>query len=127
MRWIAFGAVGALAFAVHYAVTIAVVEWGHGAPVAGTLAGYLCALGASWLGQSRLTFAQAPRQARTRLRFLLTSLCGCALNGAGYAALLHYTSLDYRVALVLVIATVAVVTWILFHRWVFIDARARFA
>ncbi len=127
MRWVAFGAVGALAFAVHFAVTVVVVEWCHGPPVAGTLAGYLCALGASWLGQSRLTFADAPRHARTRLRFLLASLCGFTLNGAGYAALLRYTSLDYRVALVLVIVTVAVLTWTLFRRWVFTGAEARFA
>lgn len=127
MRWLAFGAVGALAFAVHYAVTLVVVEWGHGPPVAGTLAGYLCALGTSWLGQSRLTFADAPRHARTRVRFALTSLCGFALNGTGYAALLRYTSLDYRVALVLVILSVAVVTWILFRRWVFSGAAVGFA
>ena len=127
MRWVAFGAVGAMAFAVHYAVTIVVVERGHGPPVAGTMAGYLCALGASWMGQSRLTFADAPRDAQTRLRFVLASVCGLALNGAIYGALLRFTSLDYRLALVLVIFTVAALTWVLFRRWVFSPATARIA
>jgi putative flippase GtrA len=127
MRWIAFGAVGALSFAVHYAVAIVTVEWGHGPPVAGTMAGYVCALGTSWLGQSRLTFADVPRDAQTRARFVLTSLCGLALNATIYAALLRYTSLDYRVALVLVISGVAVLTWMLFRRWVFSDAGVRMA
>jgi putative flippase GtrA len=127
MRWIAFGAVGAFAFAVHFGVTIAVVEWGHGSPVVGTVVGYLLALGASWLGQSRLTFAHAPHDEHTPLRFVTASLCGLALNAAGYAALLRLTSLDYRVALGIVMITVAVVTWNVFRRWVFIDTRTGFA
>ena len=61
MRWILFGAVGALAFAVHFGVAVAVVEWGHGAPGVGNVVGYLCALGTSWLGQSRLTFTDGTR------------------------------------------------------------------
>src|SRR5689334_13351958 len=127
MRWILFGAVGALAFVVHFGVAVAVVEWGHGAPGVGNVVGYLCALGTSWLGQSRLTFTDAPRQGWAPLRFVATSVCGFVLNAAAYAALLRYTSLDYRVALALVMTAVAVLTWLLFRHWVFPGARAGYA
>ncbi len=127
MRWIAFGVVGAFAAALHFSIATAAVEWLRLPPLAANVIGYCCALAVSWLGQSRLTFAGAVRDGRAARRFLLTSLSGLALNTLGYAALLHWTGLDYRLALLLVLATVALLTWMAFHRWVFIDTRTRYA
>ena len=73
----------------------------------------------SYAGQSRLTFPDATRQRHNFIRFVATSLCGFTLNFLSYAALLRWTSLDYRVSLVIVLTGVSAVTYLLLSRWVF--------
>lgn len=125
MRLVAFALIGATSAAVHFTVAVAVVTLAGSAPMAGNIDGYGVALITSWLGQSRLTFREAPRSTWTPVRFALTSLSGFALNAMAYAALLRWTTLDYRVSLAIVLMSVALLTWVLCDQWVFAGSRAR--
>lgn len=125
MRLVAFVLVGVFAAAVHFTVAVAVVTLAGWPPMAGNIVGYGVALMTSWLGQSRLTFRGAPRTAWTPVRFMLTSLSGFALNAMAYAALLHWTTLDYRLSLAIVLMSVALLTWVLCDLWVFAGSRVR--
>jgi putative flippase GtrA len=125
MPLVAFGLVGAFAAAMHYIVAVAVVTLAGTPPMVANIDGYCVALITSWLGQSRLTFREAPRTAWTPVWFALTSLSGFALNALAYAALLRWTTLDYRVSLAIVLLSVAVLTWTLCNLWVFAGSRVR--
>lgn len=127
MRLVSFGAVGALAAGVHFLAATVAVEALRIPPQAANVAGYACALAVSWLGQSRLTFADGDRSRLAPLRFLATSLAAFGLNAIAYGLLLRWTSLDYRLALLLVIGGVAMLTWLAFRHWVFRGARAGYA
>jgi len=127
MRVISFGAVGALAAGAHFLVSTLAMEAARTPPQAANVMGYACALGVSWLGQSRLTFADSERGGLAPLRFVATSLVGFGLNALAFGALLRWTALDYRLALVLVLATVAALTWFTLRHWVFPGARNHYA
>ena len=124
---VSFGAVGAFAAGVHFLVATLVVEVARMPPQSANVIGYACALGVSWLGQSRLTFAGAGRSGLAPLRFVATSLAGFGLNALGFGALLRWTTMDYRLALLLVLGTVAASTWLALRHWVFPGARTGYA
>ena len=116
---IPFAVVGLLAAAVHYSIAVAGVMLLNISPLASNVCGYLVALLVSYLGQSRFTFAAAARPPQTFLRFTIVSFSGFALNYLSYAALLRWTSIDYRVALLLVLIGVAGCTYFILSKWVF--------
>ncbi len=116
---------GVLAAATHFGVAVALVSMGHWPPLLANVGGYLVALIVSYQGQSRLTFAGSSPGDRRLLKFTVTSLTAFALNSAAYAALLRWTSLDYRIALALVLVSVAVATYAALSLWVFIETPAR--
>ena len=122
---VTFVLMGAVAAAVHFSVAVAAVSLVGSSPTAGNFIGYIVALATSWIGQSRVTFRDAPRTAWAPARFVLTSVCGFGLNATAYAALLRWTSLDYRYCLAIVLTSVALLTWLLFDLWVFPDRRTR--
>jgi putative flippase GtrA len=119
VRLLPFGLVGAFAALVHYSVAIASVALLHFHPQVGNVCGYLVALVVSYLGQSRFTFPDAERRSNNFLRFTITSLSAFLLNALAYAALLRWTSLDYRIALFLVLLGVAAFTFLVLNKWVF--------
>jgi putative flippase GtrA len=114
-----FFVVGAIAAAVHYFSVIALVSVAHLPPWLANIPAYCIALAVSYLGQSRLTFNVSKDTAGQTLRFAITSAGGLVLNCTAYAALLHFTRLDYRLALVVVIAGVAALSFICMRHWVF--------
>lgn len=118
-RILPFGFVGALAGAVHYCAALAIVAEFGLSPQIGNVGGYIIALFVSYYGQSRWTFQHAERRLANFLRFICTSLAGFALNFLLYAALLRWTAIDYRIALLLVIGSVAALTYALLKIWVF--------
>lgn len=120
-----FVAVGCAAAAVHFAGVVVLVEWLHWPPLAANVAGWLVAFVVSFLGQWRLTFASRGTPWRHALpRYFLLSLGGFAANEGAYAVLLHLTPLPYQVALGIVLLAVAVMTYLLGSRWVFLRTRA---
>ena len=114
-----FVVVGCTAAAVHWAVVVALVDGGM-RPLLANPIGWFVAFWLSWAGHHWLTFAHAQASAwRSLPRFALVSFAGFAVNEAAYAVLLHRTGLGYALALAIVLALVAVLTWIASRRWAF--------
>jgi putative flippase GtrA len=124
-RYVLFAVVGATAAMTHFSVAVALVSGCNWSPQIANVGGYLVALFVSYQGQSRLTFAGSQPASRHLLKFILTSLSAFAINAMAYAALLHWTALDYRVALALVLVSVAVATYAALRFWVFLDPSTR--
>ena len=119
MRLVAFAFVGLVAAAVHYLLAVFCVSALEFSPQTGNAGGYAVALLVSYLGQSRLTFAFADAGRHTFARFATVSGCGFGLNSIGYALLLRWTILDYRLSLILVLMASAAVSYLLQSYWVF--------
>lgn len=116
---VAFGAVGATAFLVHFGVVAATVPLGV-APLIANVLGFLAAFAVSFVGHGRWSFPAEGRPVAPALkRFAVVAVGGFVLNETAYAALLRATSLDYRVALVLVLVGVAALTWLAGRYWAF--------
>ena len=119
MRPVKFAFVGLVAAAVHYLLAVFCVSVLAFSPQAGNAGGYAIALLVSYLGQSRLTYAFVSGRRLTFARFATVSGCGFALNSMGFALLLRWTTLDYRLALILVLMASAAVSYLLLSNWVF--------
>lgn len=57
-------------------------------------------------------------------RFFAVSCLSFLANEALYFALLHYTALDYRIALIVVLIALAAVTFILSKTWAFQESES---
>lgn len=123
LRGVRFAAVGTFAAATHFCVAVAFVSFVHWSPQLANVAGYAVALLASYLGQALWTFEQRGVSVTHFAKFAVTSLSGFIINAAAYAALLRWTHLDYRIALVLVLMLVAALTFLGLSKWVFAAPR----
>jgi putative flippase GtrA len=114
-----FGLVGMAALVVHWLVVVILVPLAL-VPLVANMFAFLVAFQVSYFGHRRWTFAAThlPMQ-QTLPRFLLVALASFALNEVCYALLLYYTSLDYRVSLLLVLALVASLTFVTSKKWAF--------
>ena len=115
-----FGVVGVAALLVHLAsVALWWVPAGLPPLVANVLA-FLLAFSVSYLGHRHLTFRAGHVAHRQSLpRFFVVAGLGFAVNESLYFLLLHYTRLDYRLALLIVLGMVAAMTFILGKWWAF--------
>ena len=116
---LAFGVVGGAAFLVHFAVVAIIVPLGL-PPLAANLLGFLSAFSISFVGHGRWSFpAEGRPVAPALVRFAAVAVAGFVLNESAYAALLAWTTLDYRLALFLVLCGVAGLTWLAGRYWAF--------
>ena len=116
---VAFGAVGGAAFLVHFAVVAVTVPLGV-VPLLANVFGFLAAFAVSFVGHARWSFPAEGRPVAAALkRFAAVAVSGFVLNEIGYAGLLRVTSLDYRVALFIVLCAVAGLTWLAGRYWAF--------
>ena len=114
--------VGAVAIAMHFSVVVLLVPLGV-APLAANVAAFLAAFAVGLAGNYRwLVRARAPRPAVALRRFAVVAGVGFGLNEASYAALLTDTAIDYRIALLLVLAAVAALTSVAAREWAFAEA-----
>lgn len=115
-----FGVVGVSAMAVHLAsVALLLVPMGL-SPLVANVVGFLLAFQVSHAGHRHLTFRRGDVPAsRSRGRFFLVAVGSFLVNEALYALLLHYTALDYRIALAIVLVAVAVLTYVAARQWAF--------
>ncbi|MCY1537435.1 GtrA-like protein [compost metagenome] len=89
-------------------------------PLTANLLGFLPAFKVSYWGHRLKTFnAGAVSHTLALPRFFLVACLGFALNEAVYFLLLRFTQLDYRPALLLVLAAVAALTFLLGRLWAF--------
>ena len=115
-----FIAVGCVAAAVHFGVVVALVQRTGLSPLWANCAAWGVALGVSFAGHWRLSFAdqQAPL-GRAARRFVALSAAGFAVNETVYALLLRYSTAGYQAALAITLALVAVGTFLLSRHWAF--------
>jgi putative flippase GtrA len=115
-----FGIVGVSAMLVHLgSVALVLVPLGLPPLVANVFA-FLLAFQVSHLGHHRFTFSAADAPVRrSRRRFFLVAVSSFLVNEALYALLLHFTELDYRVALGIVLVAVAALTFVSARQWAF--------
>lgn len=117
-----FGLVGAAAFLLHFSVVSVLVPLGlH--PLLANVAGFAAAFSLSFVGHSRLSFP-AGRSSRpwALQRFFVVAVAGFLANESLYGALLGFTPLGYRAALVIVLVTVAASTYLASRYWAFAHA-----
>ena len=115
-----FIAVGVLSAAVHFCAVVVAVEQAWLAPLWANLAGWLLAVGFSYGGHRRWTFAdQAAPGVRSAARFFALSAAGFAINEIAYALLLRHGGLGYQAALAIVLLGVAGITYLLSRAWAF--------
>jgi putative flippase GtrA len=120
-----FGVVGISALLVHFLLVSVILVPAGLAPLIANILGFLLAFQVSYWGHRRLTFQAGHIAHRQALpRFFAVSCLSFCVNEALYFSLLHYTSLDYRAALLLVLFTVAALTFVLGKLWAFAGATA---
>lgn len=115
-----FAVVGVTAMLVHLGtVSLMFVPWGiH--PLVANVLGFLIAFQVSHAGHRVFTFTTSTATVNnTRIRFFAVAVGSFLVNEALYAALLHFTTLDYRVALAIVLVVVAALTFFLARNWAF--------
>lgn len=118
---VAFGLVGSAAAAVHFSIVSLVVPLGP-PPLLANVIGFAGAFGVSFAGHNYWSFPAAGRpKRRAALRFLLVACTSFALNETLYWLVLR-TGLDYRLALLLVLGAVALLTLLASRYWAFADA-----
>lgn len=119
-RPIRFIAVGCAAALTHLAVVMALVTQLGLAPLAANIAGWMVAFVVSFAGHYRITFmAQHAPALRAFMRFFLVSAIGFTINEIAYAVLLRWTWLPYDAALALVLAGIAMATYLASRHWAF--------
>lgn len=118
---LAFGVVGCIAAGVHFGIVSLIVPLGL-PPLAANVVGFGGAFGVSFAGHNYWSFPSPQRtKHRAAARFFVVACSSFALNETLYWAVLR-TGLDYRVALLIVLGTVALVTLLLSRYWAFGDA-----
>lgn len=114
-----FALVGVAATAVQVVVSL-LVHARLGTPkLAATLIGYLCAVGISYLGNSRLTFRKRALHGPQFVRFLTISSAGLAVNLAIVFASTQWLGWSYALAQVPVVAIVPAATFLMSRFWAF--------
>jgi putative flippase GtrA len=114
-----FGLVGLASTATHVGGALAARIAFDLPPLAANFAGYLCAVGVSYLGNAWLTFRQPVAQAGQAGRFVLVSLAGLALGQAltwGFTGPLGW---PFPAALAVVVLAVAALSFTLSRLWAF--------
>jgi len=117
-RFVRYGLVGVLATAAHYALLVALVEWGH--VPAWLASGLGAALGAqvAFFGNRRFTFDHRGALGLAWLKFQGTAVVG-ALVGVAIVAGGVVLGWHYLVAQVVATLTGLVLTFLINRRWTF--------
>lgn len=114
-----FGVVGVTALLVHWVSVALLVPLGL-VPLIANIVAFLIAFQVSYWGHRIYTFkAHEISHQQTLPRFFSVAAGSFVVNEGLYFLLLRYTTLDYRVSLIIVLFTVAVLTFILSKQWAF--------
>lgn len=114
-----FSLVGIAALATHWCVVALLVPLGL-APLWANPVAFLVAFQVSYFGHRKLTFeADNLSHRQTLPRFFAVAVSSFLLNQLLYFLLLRFTPLDYRISLLLVLGTVAGLTFVVSQKWAF--------
>jgi putative flippase GtrA len=118
----AFTLVGTAAAALNLAVVAGTVPLGL-SPLVANVIGFLLAFAWSFVGHARWSFPATGRPIGLALRrFAVLSVLGFGLNEACYAGALSFMELDYRLALVMVVAGLGLLKLLASKHWAFAAA-----
>jgi putative flippase GtrA len=112
-----FGFVGILATTVHVGVGLGLHEGIGMLPFLANLIAFACALSVSFIGQTRLTFPDSTGDHRAFMRFSVVAVSGLGLNQLIVWVMTSVFAFPYWLALVVIIFTVPVVTFVLLKFW----------
>lgn len=112
--------VGISALLTHWLMVLLLVPLAGLHPLLANLVAFLVAFQVSYFGHRHLTFRAGARSHRQTLpRFATVAAGSFLLNEAMYWALLSWTPLRYDIAMLLVLGSVAVLTYLLGKFWAF--------
>jgi putative flippase GtrA len=121
---IVFIIVGLTAFGVHFSVVSLLVPLGM-PPLVANVVAFFTAFSVSFFGHNRWTFpARGAERPGALRRFFVVATAGFAGNETLYWVLLTFTTLSYRVALLIVLTIIATSTMLFSKYWAFADERA---
>lgn len=117
-----FGVVGVSAMLVHWISVVILVPLGL-VPLIANIVAFLIAFQVSYWGHRIYTFkAHLLPHNHTLPRFFAVATGSFLINEGMYFLLLRYSNLDYRVSLIIVLVTVAALTFVLSRQWAFSNA-----
>lgn len=112
--------VGVSALLTHWLVVILLVSAAGLPPLLANVIAFLVAFNVSYFGHRHLTFNASERSHRQTLpRFATVAASSFLVNEALYWLLLNFTPLRYDLAMLLVLGTVAGMTYLLGKFWAF--------
>lgn len=113
-----FGSVGACAASAHMGIVIAIVQMAHISPLLANIIAFLFSFNISYFGHHYWTFAKRQLNHQTSLpRFFLLACFSFLLNEGLFFLLLPF--LPYPIALLVVLVSVAAITFFLSKWWAF--------
>ena len=112
-----FGFVGIVATAVHVGVGLGLHEGAGMRPLWANLIAFCCALGVSFLGQTRLTFPDATADGGAFARFAVVAVSGLGLNQSIVWLVTSVFASPYWLALAIILCTVPGITFLLLKFW----------
>ena len=112
-----FGLVGIVATAVHVGVGLGLHESAGLRPLWANLIAFGCALGVSFIGQTRLTFPDSTADGGAFFRFAVVAVSGLGLNQTIVWVVTSVFASPYWLALAIIIFTVPGITFLLLKFW----------
>jgi putative flippase GtrA len=114
-----FCVVGCTATLVHWCVFVIIVPFGI-TPLIANVFAFLLSFQVSYQGHKRWTFQQKKLEhSKTLPKFFAVAYLSFAINESLLALLLAFTNLDYRLAMIIVLLAVAMITFMLSKYWAF--------
>lgn len=114
-----FAVVGVAATLTHVATALAARELAGFTPLEANLAGYLLAVGVSYLGNARLTFRRRALHGAQFARFMAVSLAGLALTQGLTWLLVERLGWPFWAGLCAVALAVPALSFVLARAWAF--------
>ncbi len=117
-RLIYFAVIGASAALIHIVTVLGLVTYSQVNPLIANIFAFLLAFNVSFLGHRYLTFSNLHDEKELSLpHFFLVASSAGILNELLYFLLLEYTILNYLIALILVLGTVSIYSYLLSRFW----------
>ena len=114
-----YAVVGGINTAVHFLVTVVLVESGLMSPVPASVAGFICALLVAYMLNRHWTFGQTDRPLERLYRFSAVSLLGLGLNTLIMYLAVDWLNWHYLIGLLLVAVVIPPLNFLLNLYWSF--------